>query len=81
MKGGELNERAENEFLDQALTALQGESRMVCRASATALRKYACLGAWNARKLSKLLVPLASSDKMEVLALMEEVKNEAETLR
>ena len=81
MAGGELNERAENELLDQALTDLQGEPGMVCRASATALRKYASQSAVNARKLSEMLSRPASSGKPEVLALMEEVKNEAETSR
>jgi len=81
MKGGELNECAENEFLDQALTALSDDSGMVCRASVTALRKYASQKAANARKLSKMLSQLAPSDKLEVMALIEEVKNEAETLR
>ena len=80
MKGGELNERAENEFLDQALTALQGDSGIVCRASATALRRYACQYRNNARKLQKMLHSLASSDRIEVLALVEEVKLEAESL-
>ena len=80
MKGNELNERSENEFLDQAVTALQGESGMVCRASATALRRYACHSVENARKLLKILHPLASSDRMEVAALVEEVKLEAESL-
>ena len=80
MKGGELNERAENEFLDQALTALQGDSGIVCRASATALRRYACQYRNNARKLQKMLHTLASSDRIEVLALVEEVKLEAESL-
>lgn len=81
MKGSELNERAENEFLDQALTAVQGESGMVCRAACTALRKYACQSVPNARKLQKMLRPLAGLEKMEVAALIEEVKLEAETLR
>lgn len=81
MKGGELNERAENEFLDQALTALQGESGLVCRSASTALGKYACQKGENARKLLKILHPLAGSDRREVAALIEEVKFEAESLR
>jgi hypothetical protein len=79
MKGGELNEPAENEFLDQALTSLQGESGMVCRASSTALRRYACQSVENARRLLKILLPLASSDRMEVVSLIEEVKLEADS--
>ena len=80
MRGNELNERSENELLDQALTAIQGDSGMVCRAACTALRKYACQSVSNARKLEKMLRPLAGLEKMEVAALIEEVKLEAETL-
>ena len=80
MKGGELNERAENEFLDQSLTALQDESGIVCRAASTALLKYACQNAKNAKKMHKLLLPLRDSNRREVLSLIEEVKFDAESL-
>ena len=81
MKGNELNERAENEFLDQALTALHSDSGMVCRASATALRKYAYQRPEQAKKLGKMLKTLDGSDKMEIAALVEEIKIEVESLR
>ena len=81
MKGNELNERAENEFLDQAITALHSESGMVCRASATALRKYAYQRLEQAKKLGKMLKTLDGSDKMEIVVLVEEIKIEVESLR
>ena len=80
MKGQELNERAEDEVLDQALTALQGESAMVRRAASTALRRYASQQRENARKLQKMLRPLADSDRLEVVILLEEIKLDAESL-
>ena len=80
MRGSEMNERAENEFLDQAMTALQGETGMICRSASTALKKYASQSGGNAKKLLKLLQPLAASEKQEVLALIEDVKLEAESL-
>lgn len=80
MRGNEMNERAENEFLDQAMTALQGEMGMVCRSASTALKKYASQSGGNAKKLLKLLQPLVASEKQEVLALVEDVKLEAESL-
>ena len=80
MRGNEMNERAENECLDQAMTALQGETGMICRSASTALKKYASQSAGNAKKLLKLLQPLAASEKQEVLALIEDVKLEAESL-
>ena len=81
MRGCELNERAENEFLDQALTALQGEEGAILRAVATALRKYASQKREYARKLGKLLNTMVTSDKLEVLSLKEEVKLMAECCR
>ena len=81
MNGNELNERAENEFLDQALTALYSESGIVVRASATALRKYAYQRPEQAKKLDKMFKSLAVSDKMEIVALVEEIKIEVESLR
>ena len=80
MRGSEMNERAENEFLDQAMTVLQGETGMICRSASTALKKYASQSGGNAKKLLKLLQPLAASEKQEVLALIEDVKLEAESL-
>ena len=81
MKGNELNERAENEFLDQALSALHSESGVVVRSAVTALRKYAYQCPEQAKKLGKMLRPLADSDKMEIVALVEEIKIEVESLR
>ena len=80
MRGNEMNERAENEFLDQAMTVLQGETGMICRSASTALKKYASQSGGNAKKLLTLLQPLAASEKQEVLALIEDVKLEAESL-
>ena len=80
MRGNEMNERAENEFLDQAMTVLQGETGMICRSASTALKKYASQSGGNAKKLLKMLLPLAGSGKQEVLALVEDVKLEAESL-
>ena len=80
MRGNEMNERAENEFLDQAMTVLQGETGMICRSASTALKKYASQSGGNAKKLLKLLQPLVASEKQEVLALVEDVKLEAESL-
>lgn len=80
MKDNEMNERAENEFIDQAMTALQGETGIVCRAASTALRRYAFQEPAHARKLLKMLQPMTVSGKPEVLALVEEIKLEAESL-
>lgn len=78
MKGYIMNERAENEFLDQALTALQEDSGFVRRAVSTAVRKYACQQLEHAKKVSKILESLSKSDKIEISALREEIKNQIE---
>jgi 3-methyladenine DNA glycosylase AlkD len=74
MKYGELNERAENELLDQVVPALSGESGFVLRAASTALRKYASQSKENARKVRGVLISLPSSERPEVLSLLEETK-------
>ena len=78
MKGCELNERSENEFVDQAMTALFDESGLVCKAASTALSKFALQKRMNARKLWKLMQNLSSCDRLEVIALKEEIKLAAE---
>ena len=55
MKGEKLNERAEAEFLDQACTAVEGDSGPVQKAASVALRKYAHQSRENKRTVSKQL--------------------------
>ena len=81
MKGNEMNERAENELIDQALAALQSEGGLVCRGASTALRIYASQRAENTKKLLKILAPLAGSGNSSLVALVEDIKLEAESLR
>ena len=80
MQGNEMNERAENELIDQALAALQSEGALVCRGASTVLRRYASQCPENAKKLLKILRPLADSDKSSLKALVEDIKLEAESL-
>jgi len=80
MRGYEMNERAENELIDQALAALQSEEGMVCRGASAALFRYASQRTENARKLLRILQPLADSGNPSLVALMEDVKLEAESL-
>lgn len=78
MKGMQLNERAELEFLDQAFTALESELPQVQKAAATALRKFGLQSRTNLKKISKQLGILSRSAKPEVRTLAEEIKNEIE---
>lgn len=78
MKGEKLNERAEAEFLDQAYTAVEGDSGPVQKAASVALRKYAHQSRENKRTVSKQLGIWAKSEKPAVRALAEEIKADLE---
>lgn len=78
MKGEKLNERAEAEFLDQACTAVEGDSGPVQKAASVALRKYAHQSRDNKRTVSKQLGIWAKSEKPAVRALAEEIKADLE---
>lgn len=79
-QGVELNERAEQEFLDQALIVLLAENYHPRRAAVLALKKYGLQNVENARKVEKLLAPYLLSDKDELLALCQEIRFEIEYL-
>ena len=78
MKGEKLNERAEAEFLDQACTAVEGDSGPVQKAASVALRKYAHQSRDNKRTVSKQLGIWAKSEKPAVRALAEDIKADLE---
>ena len=80
MQGNEMNERAENELIDQALAALQSEGALVCRGASTALCRYASQRKENSKKLLKLLGTQTDSDNASLIALIEDIKLEAESL-
>ncbi|MGL4851724.1 MAG: DNA alkylation repair protein [Phocaeicola sp.] len=78
MKGQELSDEAEAEFIDHAKVALQDENVLLQKAVTTALRKYAAQSKENAQKIVKELRPLENSTKPYVAVCVEEVKNELE---
>lgn len=78
MQGLQLDDRAEAEFFDQAFTGLESDSLQVRKAAATALRKYGTRSKNNWKKISRLLGLLCKSDKPDVCALADEIKNEIE---
>ena len=78
MKGCELNERAENEFVDQAMAAIYDESGLVCKAASTALVKYAGQKRISARTLLQMAQYIDARERLELLALKEEIKLAAE---
>lgn len=66
MKGQALNERASNEFLDQAITAVSGGCPMVKQAAVKALQKYAELSETNRKQVLKELQHSVADDKAEL---------------
>ena len=78
MQGSQLNERSEAEFLDQAITVLQGDEMLPQKAAATALKKFATQSKENGKKVNRLLAPLAKSGKPGVVSWVGEIKLESE---
>ena len=78
MKGNQLTERSEAEFLDQAMVTLQSEGVLPRKAAATALKKFAVQSKENGKKVNRLLAPLTKSDKVEIASLAGEIKLETE---
>ena len=74
MKGNHLNERAENEFIDQAMAGLLTDDSAIQRAALASLRKFAAQSKANAKKLSRILSPMQGREEQEVLALIDEIK-------
>ena len=73
-----LNERSEDEFIDQAFAALQDDNSFIQRAASVALRKYAVLSKENSRKINRQLDGLRKSERLNVKRLVEEIKNDIE---
>ncbi len=74
-KGLVLNERAEAEFLDQALTSIESEYFTVRKAAALALRKYAGQSEQHRKGLRRQLAHYLKSENSEVRLLALEIEN------
>ena len=75
IKGNVLNEQAASEFLDQAFTAVEGDSLSVRKAAMGALMKYAAQCRENKKKTIKMLTPFYESGKTELISLADVIKN------
>lgn len=74
-KGMILNERTENEFLDQAFAVMEDNNVIIQKAAFTAVYKFAMQSEINRGKVLGLLVPMLKSKKETVSSLAEEMKN------
>lgn len=77
-KGMILNERSENEYLDQVVAAVQSPGSFQQRAAYTSVLKYVHQGKEQGKKALKAFSVLKTSDQPEWRALYEEIKAEAE---
>ncbi|MBR2359690.1 MAG: DNA alkylation repair protein [Bacteroidaceae bacterium] len=78
MKGSHLNERAENEFLDQAIATLsdEKESHRPAQAALTALRMYVRLGKSQAQAALKATLTLGKDDNKYGLSIRQQLEDE-----
>ncbi len=73
-----LNERAENEYLDQLVATLQSEPAFVRRCAYTSLIKYVHQGKTEGRKAMKALEPFKLAEDESLHRLYDEIKLESE---
>lgn len=78
MKGMQPNERSGAEFLDQAYAAVEGETGIVQRAAALALRKYAAMSDVHRCMVGRQLSVWEKSDDLSVRAWADEIRAEWE---
>ena len=78
MRGGYLNERAENEFLDQATATLTDskENYRPAQAALTALRTYIRLGKSQAQSTLKATSSLAQQTDIHLQQIYQQLKDE-----
>ncbi|WP_321438264.1 DNA alkylation repair protein [uncultured Bacteroides sp.] len=79
-KGGEMNERAEEEFFDQALAALLSSSYFSRKTASLALKKYGMQSKSNTEKVIQLLAKEEDQKDEEIKSLFENIKLEIEYL-
>lgn len=79
-RGIEMNERAEEEFFDQAITALLSSAYFSCKAASVALKKYGLQNKENAEKVLQLLEKEKDQEDETLKSLIENIKLEIEYL-
>ena len=81
MKGETLDEKSEDEFLDQALTEVESTEVLTRQAAVNALRKYIAQRRENRKKLVRMLSSLQNSPKEENRIIASELKSEIDSFR
>lgn len=76
MKGCEFNERAANELLDQAITALQDENVRVAQQAFILLRKYVMLGNAQCKSVLHALKSVRAEEKPRLAGWVEQLQFE-----
>lgn len=81
MSDEKLDERSEAEFLDQAVTALEGSELLPRQSALSSIRKFAEQNRGNSKKVVRALYPLLNSEKEELKAIAQNIKSEIDYWR
>ena len=79
MNGEKLSEKDEDEFLDQAFSAVEGTELLLRQAAVNALRKYIGQSRENRKKLGRMLNSYLSSSKVELKNIASDLKSEIDS--
>ena len=79
MNGEKLSEKDEDEFLDQAFSAVEGTELLLRQAAVNALRKYIAQSRENRKKLGRMLNSYLSSSKVELKNIASDLKSEIDS--
>ncbi len=78
-KGAEMNERARDEFFDQALAAVQGGLYNPAKTAALSLKRYGTQNRENGKALTDYLAGLEMDPEAPYAVLIDDIKNEIES--
>lgn len=76
MKGLKMNERAEDEFIDQATVSLKSEYPTVARAAALALRKFAVQTNESKKRVQKIIGSFSCGNDSGFDALIQSIRED-----
>ena len=76
MKGLKMNERAEDEFIDQATVSLRSEYPTVARAAALAMKKFAAQSGAAKKRVQKVISSFSNTDDAVFSALIQSIRED-----
>lgn len=76
MKGLKMNERAEDEFIDQAIVSLKSEYPTVARAAALAMKKFAAQSGAAKKRVQKVISSFSNTGDAAFSALIQSIRED-----